>query len=134
MVLRQIGAVRERKVHHDLRMDVFESVVAEPEFVVAQHRTILDHDVSRSARVVLEAGKRQFLRHAIAAHHRPSLQHQAAVAGLGQIGGGDQAVVPGTRDDDIESIRHIHSCYFRTRGSNFSCTDGLRQPWDPDDP
>ena len=28
VVLRQIGAVRKRKVHHDLRMDVFESVVA----------------------------------------------------------------------------------------------------------
>ena len=109
VVLRQIGAVRERKVHHDLGMNVFQSIVTEPELVVAQHRAILDHDMGRSARVVLEARKRQLLRHAITAHDRPALQHQTAIARLGEIGGGDQAVVPGTRDDDIEPIRHVHS-------------------------
>ena len=103
VVLRQIGAVRERKVHHDLGMNVFQSVLSEPELVVAQHRAVLDHDMGRSARVVLEARKRQLLRDAIAAHNRPALQHQTAIARLGEIGGGDQAVVPGTRDDDIET-------------------------------
>ena len=119
VVLRQIGAVRERNVHHDLGMNVFQSVVAEPELVVAQHRAILDHDMGRSARVVLEARKRQLLRDAIAAHDRPALQHQTAIARLGEIGGGDQAVVPGTRDDDIEPIRHVHSHYSNATQPSF---------------
>jgi hypothetical protein len=58
------------------------------------------------ARIVLEAGKRQFLGDAIAADHRPALQHQAAESGLREIGGRDQAVVSGTGDDDVETIRH----------------------------
>ena len=96
-------------MHHDLGMNVFEAVVGEPELVVAQHRAVLDHDMGGSARIVLEAGKRQFLGHAIAADHRPAFQHQAAEAGLGEIGRRDQAVVAGAGDDDIETIRHRHS-------------------------
>ena len=110
VVLRQVGAVRERHVHHDLGMDVFEAVVAEPELVVAQHRAVLDHDMRGAARIVLEAGQRQFLGDAIAADHRAAFQHQAAVAGLGEIGGGDQAVVPGTRRRRRRTIRHVRSC------------------------
>ena len=103
--LRQMRAVRKRTMHHDFGMNVFEAVLAEPELVVAQHRRILDHHMRGPARVVLEARQRQFLGDAIAADHRPAFQHQAAVAGLRQIGRRDQAVVPGAGDDDIETDR-----------------------------
>ena len=69
-------------MHHDLGMDVFEAVVAEPELVVAQHRAVLDHDVRGPAGIVLEARQRQLLGDAVAAHHRPPFQHQAAEARL----------------------------------------------------
>jgi hypothetical protein len=97
-------------MHDDLGMNVFEAVVGEPELVVAQHRAVLDHDVRRAARVVLKPRQRQLLGDAIATDHRPTFQHQATIAGFGEISGRDQGVVPGTRNDDIETIGHVHSC------------------------
>jgi hypothetical protein len=106
VVLRQVGAVRERNVHHDFRMNVFEPVVRKPELVAAQHRAVLDDHMGGSARIVLKAGKRQFLGHAVAADDGSSFQHQATVTRLREVGSRDKTVVPGPGDDDVETIRH----------------------------
>ncbi len=58
---------------------------------------------------VAEAGQRQFLGDDITAGDAPPLQHQAAVTGLREIRGGNQAVVPGARDHDIELVGHMQS-------------------------
>src|SRR3954447_22988247 len=55
---------------------------------------------------MLEARQRELLGDAIATDDRPAFQHQAAVAGLRQIGRGDQAVVASARNDDIKAIGH----------------------------
>src|SRR5687768_1114093 len=57
---------------------------------------------------MLESGERQLLGHAIAADRLAMLQDEAAVAGPRKVGGGDQAVVPGAGDDNIEAIGHVH--------------------------
>ncbi len=58
---------------------------------------------------VPEAGQSQLFGDDIAARHIAPFEHQTAIAGLGEIRGGDQAVVPGARDDDIELVRHMQS-------------------------
>ncbi len=93
----------------DLRMDVFQPVVGEPELVVPHHRAILQDDMRGAAGIVAKARQRQLLGDDIAAEHRAALQHQAAIAGLGQIGRRHQAVVAGARHDDVETIGHWHS-------------------------
>ena len=94
----------------DLGMDVFQPVVGEPELVVPHHRAVLQDHMRGAAGVVAEARQRQLLGDDIAAEDRAALQHQAAVAGLGQIGRGHQAVVPRARDDDVETVGHsVHS-------------------------
>jgi hypothetical protein len=54
--------------------------------------------------VVAVPGQGQFLGDAAATRDRSAFQHETAKSGLGEIGGGDQAVVPGTGHDDVETI------------------------------
>ena len=59
--------------------------------------------------VVAEAGQRQLLGDDVAAGDTPPFQHQATIASFREIRGGDQAVVPGASDDDIELVGHMPS-------------------------
>ena len=93
----------------DLGMDVFQPVVGKPELVVPHHRAVLQDDMRGAAGIVAEARKRQFLGDDIAAKHRAAFQHQAAVAGLGEIGRRHQAVVARAGHDDVETIGHAPS-------------------------
>jgi hypothetical protein len=109
VVLRQPAAVEERRVADDLGMDVFQPVVGQPELVVPHHRAVLQDDMRGAAGIVAKARQRQFLGDDIATEHRAALQHQAAIAGLGQIGRRHQAVVARARHDDVEPIGHSRS-------------------------
>ena len=51
--------------------------------------------------VVAEARQRQLARDHAAAEPGIALQHQHALAGLGQVGGGHQAVVAAADGDDV---------------------------------
>ena len=99
-------AVEKRRVTDDLGMDVFEPVIGETELVVPHHRAILQNDMCGAAGIVAESGKRQFLGDDIAAQHGTAFEHQAAIAGLGEIGRGDQAVVACASDDNVKTISH----------------------------
>ena len=108
VVLRQPAAVEKRRVADDLGMDVFQPVIGEAELVVPHHRAVLQDHMRGAAGVVAEARQRQFLGDDIAAEDRAAFQHEAAVAGLGEIGRGDKAVVARARDDDVETVGHAH--------------------------
>src|SRR5207247_9299317 len=78
----------------------------QPELVVAQHRIRLDEGVAGGARVEQVAGKRQLLGRRSAAGNRPRVEDDDLVAGLREIGAGDEAVVAAARDDDVGDGTH----------------------------
>ena len=65
--------------------------------------------MGRRAGVVPEARQGQLLGDAVAARDRPPFQHEAAVSGLGEIGGRDQAVVACAGNHDVELFGHVRS-------------------------
>ncbi len=91
-------------MHDGIRIDVFEPVIPQFQFVVAQQRIRLNSGVGSGAGVILESAQRQFRGLHAAADHRPALQNQTAIAGFRQVGGCDQAVVPGASNDNVEAI------------------------------
>jgi hypothetical protein len=104
---REVAAVREGDVRERVGDEVLEAVVAqEAELVVEQQRVRLDERVAGRARVDLVAGQQQLLGGGAAAGDRPRVEHEALVAGLREIGGGDQAVVPSARDDHVGGPGH----------------------------
>ncbi len=50
--------------------------------------------------------RKDLFAHGGSAHQVPALQNQHLVPGFGQIGGSDQAVVPGADDDGIVGVAH----------------------------
>jgi hypothetical protein len=60
----------------------------------------------RRTNVVLESTQRKLRRLHPAADERAALQNQAAVPRLGQIRRRDQTIVPSSRNDNVEWIRH----------------------------
>jgi hypothetical protein len=86
-----------------IRMEVLESVVLEAE--LADRRARLDQVVRGRARVVQEARKSELLGRGVAADDRPLLEHEHLEARQREVGGGDEAVVPGACDDDVR-LRH----------------------------
>ena len=91
-------------MHDRIGKNVLQPVFAEPQFVVAQHRVVLNQHVRRRARVMFESAQRQLRGLDAAADDRPAFQHQAAITRLCQVGGGDQAIVAGAGNDNVESI------------------------------
>ena len=108
-VLREPTAVEERRVADDLGMDVLQPIAGKPELVVPHHRAVLQDDMRRAAGIVAEARQREFLGDHVAAKDRAAFQHQAAIAGLGQISRRHQAVVTRASHDDVELVRHAPS-------------------------
>ena len=103
----QLLAVRERHVLHRIGLRVAQAVVGgQAELVVAQRRVDADHRVPGGAGIDAEPGQQQFLGGCPAARDGPRVQDQAAVAGLGQVAGGEQAVVPGSRHHDVGVVGH----------------------------
>ena len=98
----ELLAVRECHLFHRVRLHVPQPVVGdEPQFVVQQRRVDPDHGVAGGAGVDAEPGQQQLLGGRTAARDAPGVKHQAAVARLGQIAGGEQAVVPRSGDHDV---------------------------------
>ena len=83
-------------------LDVGQPVLGDQaELVVAEHRVGLDQRVPGRAGVELEAGQQELLGRDAAAGRRARIEHQAAVSGPRQVGGGDQAVVARAGNDDV---------------------------------
>ena len=104
----ELLAVRERDVLHRIGLGVTQAVAGgQAELVAAQRRVDPDHRVPGRAGVDAEPGQQQLLGGRPAAGDRPCVQDQAPVAGLGQVAGGEQAVMPGPRHHDVGVVsRH----------------------------
>ncbi len=74
------------------------------QFVVAHDGVGLNAAMRGGAGIVLESGQRYLFRFHAAADLRAILQHDNAVARLGQICRRDQTVVPRAGHDDIEFV------------------------------
>ena len=99
---RELLAIGERHVGHRVWVDVAQTVVLpEAELVPGQQGVHPDQGVPGGAGVDLVAGEQDLLRSRPAARDVPRVENQAPVAGLGQVAGGDQAVVPGSGNDNI---------------------------------
>ena len=81
----------------------------EPQFILGDQGVALDHDVAARMDVVPVAGGVDLARHHAAAGESLPLQNQHLLAGLRQIGGGGQPVVPRAHDDDVVGSSHDSS-------------------------
>ena len=98
----ELLAVGKGHLLHRVRLHVAQPVVGdEPQFVVQQRRVDPDHGVAGGAGVDAEPGQQQFLGGRTAAGDAPCVKHQAAVPRLGQVAGGEQAVVSRSGDHDV---------------------------------
>jgi len=103
----ELLTVGERHVGHRVRVEVAETVIpAETEFVRGQQGVDPDQRVPGRAAVDGVPGEQEFLGGRAAAGNVPRVEDQALVSGLGQVAGGDQAVVPGSGNDDIGVRAH----------------------------
>ena len=102
--LRQICAISKGDVKDRVGIDVFEPVVAELELVVLDHGVVEQERMGRGTDVVLESLKRQLCGLYASADDWPSLEEQAAITGLRQVGGRNHAVVPRAGNDDVKAI------------------------------
>ena len=104
---RQLAAVGEGNVRERVGLDVGEPVaLAQPELVLAQQRVGLDQRMAGRARVDQIAGLEHLFRGRAAAGNRARVEHDHLVAGAGEIGRGDQAVVarPATTKSALADI------------------------------
>ena len=76
-------------------------IAEQPQFVLAQQRVALEHDVNGAVLVVPVTGQRQFARGDAAAVMRLAFEHQHALAGPGQVRGCDEPIVARPHHDDI---------------------------------
>ena len=95
-------AVREHHVGHRVGLQVTQPVLAlQAELVAGQHRVGLDQGVPGGAGVEPIAGQQELLAGHAATRDTSRVEHPAAVARPGEVGGGDQAVVTSAGDDDV---------------------------------
>ena len=114
--LRDLLSIRQGHVGHRVGLEVLEAVVGvQAQLVVGQQRVDPDERVAGRAAVDPVAGADQLLGRGAAAGDRAGVEHQALVAGLGQVGGGDQAVVPAPGHHDVRRRAHGTVCSFRAR-------------------
>jgi hypothetical protein len=102
-VHRDAAAVGERHDHHGIREEVPQAVASELELVVPHDRTRLEDRVRGRAKVVAEAGQRHLRCRGVAANGRGALEHEHAQPRAGEVCGGDETVVPGAGNDDVEA-------------------------------
>ncbi len=89
-------------MRHRVGLEVGEPALGDqPQLVPGQQRVGLDQGVAGRARVEQVAGEQRLLGGDPAARHGTGIEHAAAVAGPGQVGRRDQAVVARSGDDDV---------------------------------
>jgi len=94
--------VRERDVGDRVGVKVAQPVVRhQPKLVPGKQRVDPDQRVAGSACVDAVPGQQDLLGGGATARYVPSVEDEAPVSGLGQVTGGDQAVVPGACHYDI---------------------------------
>ena len=107
----ELPPVREGHLLDRVRLGVAQAVIGgQAQLVAAEHRVDPDHGVPGGAGVDAEPGQQQFLGGGPAAGNVPGVQHQAAVARLGQVAGREQAVVPGSGHHDVGVLGHRRPC------------------------
>src|SRR5439155_9819543 len=100
-----------------------EAILREFQFIIAQNWIPVDSVVRRRANIMRESAQRQLRGLDAAAHDRPPLEHQAAIARFRQIRSRNQAIVPGPSHHDIEWLSHynpyspsqIHWMFYRSK-------------------
>src|SRR5262249_16609235 len=103
--LRDVAAVWKWYVLHGIGIQIFESKIAEAQFVIANHRIFSNLTVFAGANIVVKAFKRELRGLRAAADGWPSFQDNALESRLAQICGRGQAVMPGTCDNEIVMFR-----------------------------
>ncbi len=96
------GPVGERQVHDGIGVHVLKAVFGQAKLVAGEHRAGLDEVMRGRARIVPEAGQGQFLRAGVPADVLTRFEHHAGQPCLGQVGGGNQAVVSRAGHDHVE--------------------------------
>src|SRR5712692_2606488 len=100
------GPVRERHVDNRIRINIFQSIIVQFEFIVAQGRAALDQHMRGRASIVFKSGKGKLFGQRVATDKRTAFENQAFEPGLRQIRGSDEAVVPGTGNNNVVPISH----------------------------
>src|SRR6185437_6485503 len=102
--LGEVRAIPKHHVEDGIGRYVLQAVVAQVKFVVLEQRIGLDATVGGGADVVVKTAQSELGGLDAPAYQRPAFEHQATVARLSQVGGGNQAVVAGASHNDIEAF------------------------------
>src|ERR1700733_5123259 len=103
--LREPCSIRKWHVDDGIGFNVFQSVLFEIDLIVLEHGIHQDGAVRGGADIVIESAQSQLLSLDRAADYRPALEYQATIAGFGEVGRGDQAVMTCTGYHHIEFVR-----------------------------
>src|SRR3981081_4456038 len=99
---RDAAPVRSGAPYPGVGKEIAQSVARELQLVVPNDRARLEDRMRRRAQVVPIAGERDLLRRRVATDSRRALEDQHAQTSAREIRRGDEAVVPGACDHDVE--------------------------------
>ncbi len=89
-------------MHNGIRVNVLQAVIEEIQLILAEDRVGLDKSVDARTDIFLETAHADFGSLATTANGGSTLEYEDAESRLGEVGGGDQTIVPGTRHHKIE--------------------------------